>query len=89
MIQSSVTNTDRSGVSAATQAAAATWSGPIRKLRENAWWTDARTGDAMLSTRTTTTAAVGHRASSQPARTATAIHIAWKYLFMSNDTKLS
>ena len=47
------------------------------------------TGDSAQTSRTPTTAHVRQRARSQPASIATAIHMIWKYLFMSNSTALT
>ena len=47
------------------------------------------TGDSAHTRSTPTIAHVRQRASSQPARIATAIHMIWKYLFMSNSTALT
>src|SRR6185503_2568588 len=84
-----VTKTERSGVLAAIQSAASTSLQPSTTSRLLAVQAETRSGEGMLISRTAVTAQAGQRRISQAASSATAIHIAWKYLFMSKPMVLT
>ena len=89
-MKASVTNTERSGVLAAIQCAAVSWGRPSATVSERRCQTAMSAGEKAQTT--SSTAAIDRRGQlrmSQPARIATAIHMIWKYLFMSNSTALT
>ena len=88
-MNASVTNTDRSGVLAAIQRAAVSWGSPSATMSERRCQTAMSAGDRALTTRIAAMSGRGQRRISQAARMATAIHMIWKYLFMSNSTALT
>src|SRR5918997_7164511 len=80
LTQPSVTKVASGGVCSATQRDAASSPAVSTCRFELAVQPDTRSGDGTLSANTAATAGDGQRRTSQAARTATATHIAWKYL---------
>ena len=88
-MNASVTKTARSGVFAAIQRPAASCSGLSATTSERTCHTAISAGDSAETTRTSAMAGFGQRRMAQPASIATAIHMIWKYLFMSKSTALT
>src|SRR5262245_26170336 len=87
--QPSVTNTASAGVFAAVHSAAAR-SSELRTWRfDVAVHPATSNGDGMLRSTTAAIAGIGQRWMNHAARIPTAIHIAWKYLFMSKSMTLT
>src|SRR5262245_32810790 len=88
-MKASVMNTDRSGVFAAIHRAAASCGSDNATSRERMCQSAMRIGDRAEIARIATTTLGFHLCINQAARIATAIHMTWKYLFMSNATALT
>jgi hypothetical protein len=84
-----VTKTDRSGVLAAIQCDAVSCARLIAISVERRCQIPIRAGENADTIRTAAMIGRGQRLTSQAARIATAIHMIWKYLFMSNTTALT
>src|SRR6476620_11545679 len=88
-MNASVTKTDLSGVLAAIQRAAVSCAKPTATPSDRTCQTAMSAGDDALTISTAAISGRGQRRISHAARIATAIHMIWKYLFMSNSTALT
>ena len=88
-MKASVRKTASSGVDVSIQRPAAAWGRLMTTAGCHAWWSAIRPGEIAQTARTAAIAGRGQRATSHAARIAAAIHIIWKYLFMSKSTSLT
>ena len=77
------------GVFAAIQSAARSWATPSATMVDRTCHRPMRAGERADTIRIAAMTGRGHARMSQAARIATAIHMIWKYLFMSNSTELA